>query len=141
VEQVGEGHVVHDEVALFLGHFEEERVVGDDVLVMQVFYVGEVALQEEDVLPIQPDRLYRKDLLGVSEAALLHYPVGALPNLLPNHVLLQQQRKRLLRRHRLLAFIVALALLPVAASPPRRLLHPQLQLLRGLLEDGKLGER
>jgi hypothetical protein len=39
-------------VALFLPHLQEEGVVGDDVPVVQVFYVREVSLQEEDVLSV-----------------------------------------------------------------------------------------
>jgi hypothetical protein len=34
VEEVGEGDVVHDEVALLLVHLQEQRVVGDDVAVV-----------------------------------------------------------------------------------------------------------
>jgi hypothetical protein len=30
-EQVGEGQIVHDEVAAFVFHLEEERLVADDV--------------------------------------------------------------------------------------------------------------
>lgn len=52
VQQIREGHVIHDEVALFLVHFKEEGMVGDDVAVVEMLDVGEIALQEEDVLAV-----------------------------------------------------------------------------------------
>jgi hypothetical protein len=43
-------------MALFLIHLQEEGVVRDDIPVVQVLDICEVALQEQDVLSIQPDR-------------------------------------------------------------------------------------
>lgn len=52
MEEVGKRHVIHHQMALLLPHFEEERMVGDDVPVVQVFYIRKISLQEEDVLPV-----------------------------------------------------------------------------------------
>ena len=49
-------------MALFLVHFEEERVVFDDVSVVQMLDVREVALQKQDVFAVQPDALHGKQL-------------------------------------------------------------------------------
>lgn len=58
VQQIWKWHVIHDQMALFFVHFEEEGVVGDDVAVVQMLYVREVALQEKDVLAVQTDALH-----------------------------------------------------------------------------------
>jgi hypothetical protein len=55
VQQIGEGDVIHDEVALFLVHLQEEGLVFDDVFVVEMLDIREISLQEEDVLPVQAD--------------------------------------------------------------------------------------
>ena len=65
VQQIWKWHIIHNEVALFLVHFEEEGMVGDDVAVVEMLYVCEVALQEEDVLAVQTDALHCEQLTAV----------------------------------------------------------------------------
>lgn len=84
VEEIGKGNVVHDQVTLLLIHLQEEGVVGDDVPVMQVLDIGEVALQEQDVLAVQTDRFHCQGLVAVPVLAFLYDPVGALSDLVPD---------------------------------------------------------
>lgn len=59
MEQVRKRDIIHDEVALFLVHFEEECVVLYDISVVEMLDVCEIALQEEDVLAVQTNALHR----------------------------------------------------------------------------------
>ena len=64
-------------------------MVGDDVSMVQMLYIREVSLQEEDVLPVQTDRFYRQDLTSIYMRAFLDDSVSTLSDLLPYHVFLQ----------------------------------------------------
>jgi hypothetical protein len=85
-EKVGEGQVVHDQVALLRLHLEEQCVVGDDVTMLKVFDVCEVLLQKQDMLSVEAHCFYRSQFPSFPTEALLHHPVGALPDLVAHDV-------------------------------------------------------
>ena len=64
-------------------------MVGDDVSMVQMLYIREVSLQEEDVLPVQTDRFHCQDLTSIYMRAFLDDSVSTLTDLLPYHVFLQ----------------------------------------------------
>jgi hypothetical protein len=128
-------------MAALLSHFEEERVVRDDVPVMQVLYIRKISLQEEDVLPVQTNRLHRQDLPSVPVRALLDDPVRALADLLPDDILFQKKRKALLRRGRFLG--IGLGLLRgfiIVGRFQGGLLDAPLELECRLFENGHLSQ-
>ena len=89
MKEIGKGYIIHDEMALFLIHFQEEGMVGDDVAVVQVFDIGEVALEEEDVLTIQSDRFHCEGLETVPVLTFFNDTMSTLTDLLTQLVLLQ----------------------------------------------------
>lgn len=92
MEEVGEGEVVHDEVAGLCAHFEEEGAVADDVGVFKRFDVGEVLLEEEDVLAVEGDGLNCKPLPGQPLHTVPDHPMRPLADLLPHRVLILKHR-------------------------------------------------
>jgi hypothetical protein len=93
VQKIGVGQVVHDQVADFRLHFEEQHLVVDDMRVPQLTNVHEVILQEQDVLPVQMQYLHCVQLLLVLGIALLYDSVGALSDFFAYIVLVLEQRR------------------------------------------------
>lgn len=72
-------------------HLEEERLVADDVLVVQRLNVHEVLLEEEDVLAVQRYRLHCVALVGRFGEAVADHPVRPLADLVAERVLVLEE--------------------------------------------------
>lgn len=97
MQQVREWDVIHDEVALFLVHFQEEGVILDDVSVVKMLDVCEIAFQEEDVLAVQTNAFHCIQFPTLLQVAFLHNTMCTLSDLFAHYVLLLENRACLLR--------------------------------------------
>lgn len=69
-------------------------MVADDVFVTQCLDVCKVFLQEEDVLPIECDRLHCKPSTSAALGAVSHHSMRPLAYLLAQRVLILKQRSK-----------------------------------------------
>jgi hypothetical protein len=70
-------------MALLLVHLEKERMILDDVFVVDALYISEVALQKKNMFPVQPHRFDRIQLVSILMVTFLDHSMCALTNFLP----------------------------------------------------------
>lgn len=78
----GKGGVLHDESAYAFPAVEIERLVLDDVVVLELLDVNKISLDRPVMLVLHPQHLHCKLPLALDVDALLHHPVRALAHLL-----------------------------------------------------------
>ena len=53
VQEIGVGHVIHDEMTPFIFYLEEDGPVFDYMLVFEFFYINEIFFQVEEMLLVE----------------------------------------------------------------------------------------
>lgn len=94
MEQVRKWQVLHDEVTGLLSHLKEERMVANHVLVLECLDIRKILLQEKYVFPIQRDRLDCEPPARTLLGAMSDHPMCTLANLIPQGVLVLEERSK-----------------------------------------------